>query len=203
MYIPKHFHMKDEDILSFIKEYPFGILISQSPDGIKATHIPFLLKQTNDSFVLIGHIAEENQHAKFLNQGEHLIILNGSHAYISSSWYKNTNVSTWNYEAVHLYGTIRILNEVELVNALTDLTNTYESHQENPRTMDKIPDKMVKAYIREIVGFEFQPTKIEAKSKLSQNRNKEDYHSIVNHLEKQNDFLAHQVAEQMKKKGLK
>ena len=28
----------------------------------------------------------------------------GPHSYISSSWYENEEVPTWNYQAVHIYG---------------------------------------------------------------------------------------------------
>jgi transcriptional regulator len=199
MYIPKYFSMPDSDVLDFIRANPFGILITAAADGIKATHLPFHVKETKDSWVLWAHLAGANPHASCLLEKEHLAIFSGVHAYISSSWYKNVNVSTWNYEAVHVTGTIQLLTEPELLDALNELTNSYEYSQDSPRTLDKIPTKMVSAYLKEIVGFAFHPQKVEAKTKLSQNRNQQDHASIVSHLEKQVDPLAKEVAKKMRK----
>lgn len=199
MYIPKPFSMPEGEVLDFIRANPFGILITAAADGIKATHIPFHVKETKDSWVLLAHLAGANPHASCLLEKEHLAIFSGVHAYISSSWYKNVNVSTWNYEAVHVTGTIRLLTETELLEALNELTNTYEHSQESPRTLDKIPSKMVSAYLKEIVGFAFHPQKVEAKTKLSQNRNQQDHASIVSHLQKQVDPLAKELAKKMRK----
>ena len=35
----------------------------------------------------------------------------GPHSYISSSWYENEEVPTWNYQAVHIYGKASILDK--------------------------------------------------------------------------------------------
>jgi transcriptional regulator len=199
MYIPKPFSMPEGEVLDFIRCNPFGILVTAAADGIKATHIPFHVKETKDSWVLWAHLASANPHASSLLEKEHLAIFSGVHAYVSSSWYKNVNVSTWNYEAVHVTGTIQLLSESELLEALNELTNSYEHGQESPLTLDKIPTKMVSAYLKEIVGFAFHPQNVEAKAKLSQNRNQQDHASIVSHLEKQVVPLAHEVAKKMKK----
>ena len=199
MYIPKPFQMPNAEIHDFIKSNPFGILITASDNGLFATHIPFHIKQVDDSWVLFGHLAAANPHAKAFHAENHLAIFTGAHAYVSSSWYTNVNVSTWNYEAIHVSGKIKILSENELLTILNELTNTYEKGQDSPLTIDKIPEKMISAYIKEIVGFSFHPTKVEAKAKLSQNRNIHDHSSIVSNLEKQKNPLATEVAKRMKK----
>jgi len=45
----------------------------------------------------------------------------GPHAYISSSWYESENVPTWNYQSVHVYGTVSIMSEKELEEDLIQL----------------------------------------------------------------------------------
>jgi transcriptional regulator len=50
-----------------------------------------------------------------------------------------------------------------------------------------------------IVAFQVDAVRIDANYKLSQNRNDEDYHSIVEHLEERTDELSHGVADAMKK----
>ncbi len=66
--------------------------------------------------------------------GEHLqacedvlVMFQGPHAYISSSWYSRENVPTWNYQAVHMYGKASILEKDELIEELTIMLEKYEN----------------------------------------------------------------------------
>jgi len=44
MYIPPHFAIKDTDALHrIIETHPLGVLVTQSPNGLDANHIPFEL----------------------------------------------------------------------------------------------------------------------------------------------------------------
>jgi len=53
---------------------------------------------------LRGHISEENkQWREFSGNNNVPAIFMGSPSYISSSWYEQENVPTWNYQAVHVY----------------------------------------------------------------------------------------------------
>lgn len=56
----------------------------------------------------------------------------GPHSYISSSWYEQENVPTWNYQAVHVYGTASIMSEQELEEDLKLLLQKYEGQRKNP-----------------------------------------------------------------------
>ena len=192
--------MPESSVLDFLKTFPFGLLISAESSDIRATHIPLEIKETKETFSILGHIAAANPHCEFLSKDvEHLTVFNGPHSYVSASWYKNINVSTWNYQAIHVYGKIRILTDSELVEVLTAMLEKYETGRENAVTMNSVPEKMQTAYLKEIVGFEFFPTRIEAKSKLSQNRSKHDFQSVVSNLEKEEDGMAKEVAAEMRK----
>jgi predicted FMN-binding regulatory protein PaiB len=51
LYIPKPFHVTDiEKLTSFIKEYSFGTLFSQTGSEPFATHLPFLIEQDGNGF---------------------------------------------------------------------------------------------------------------------------------------------------------
>ncbi|PKP40370.1 MAG: protease, partial [Bacteroidetes bacterium HGW-Bacteroidetes-13] len=54
--------------------------------------------------------------------------------------------------------------------------------------------------INGIIGFKITVREIQAVSKLSQNRNNQDYQNIVHQLEKSSDAQASAIAEAMKKK---
>ncbi|WP_308161437.1 FMN-binding negative transcriptional regulator [Bacillus sp. ISL-46] len=57
-----------------------------------------------------------------------LLIFQGPHAYISSSWYEIEEVPIWDYLAVHAYGTARVISGDELKLALDTMLKYYESH---------------------------------------------------------------------------
>ena len=135
MYIPKINEENDhERILDFIRQNGFGILINANGGMPMATHIPMELSfDENKAPILRGHVARPNVQWRLWGRPTTVLaIFSGAHSYVSSSWYEKSNVSTWNYLAVHVYGTIRIVSEAELYESVQSLTEKYEKHQENP-----------------------------------------------------------------------
>ncbi|MFT6356430.1 MAG: transcriptional regulator [Saprospiraceae bacterium] len=195
---------KNEDIAEirdFIRKNGFGILLNTTNDRLHGTHIPIVLETDADgNDILHGHIARANpQWQNFQSEAEILVIFNGPHAYVSSSWYNHENVPTWNYIAVHVYGSIKIIEGEALVDSLRKMTNKYEKGSKNPVSVDKLSEKTMRQ-VRGIVGFEISVTDIQATYKLSQNRKEEDYHQVVEKLEETQDAGAIAVAKEMQKK---
>lgn len=52
-----------------------------------------------------------------------LVIFRGENSYISSSWYSEPEVPTWNYRAVHVYGRLRELSEEALEEGIPSQSN--------------------------------------------------------------------------------
>jgi transcriptional regulator len=204
MFIPKIFKVEDSaEILAFIQKNSFATLVSVNVDGLPiATHIPTELEMLDENTpVLRGHVSRANPHAQlFGGNPTALAIFSGAHTYISSSWYEQQNVSTWNYSAVHVYGRLRILTEEELLESVEKLTATYEAGVEKPLLVSQMATDYVKKELRGIVGFELTLDDVQAQAKLSQNRKDADYQHIIKQLEKTDDNLAHQVAAEMREK---
>lgn len=197
MYIPNHY--KNEDLAAvkdFIKHNSFGILINQVDNKPWATHIPLELDMDeNGNDVLISHISRANpQWRSFENESQVLCIFNGPHSYISSSWYHEEEVPTWNYIAVHVYGTIQILDEEAVLASMHKLVDKYEKDSENPVSIHNLSEKTMKQ-IKGVVGFQINITDIQATYKLSQGR-EEDHSQIITEL-KQRDFNAKAIADKM------
>jgi transcriptional regulator len=200
MYIPELYKNENQqDIQNFIHQNGFGILINQTDGKLWATHIPLLLEEKNGKQFLVGHISRENPQAEsFKTNDGVLAIFSGVHTYISSSWYDHENVPTWNYLAVHVYGKLKIHSLEECIEALKKLVDKYEAKSENPVRVEEMSNKtMLQA--RGIVSFEIEITAIEAKKKLSQNRDDKNYKNIISKLENSNDNQAIAVAEEMKR----
>jgi transcriptional regulator len=204
MFIPKIFQVEDSaEILDFIRKNSFATLVSVNADGLPiATHIPIELEMLEGNTpVLRGHISRANPQAQLFGEGfTALAIFSGAHTYVSSSWYAQENVSTWNYSAVHVYGKIRILTNDELHDSVEKLTATYEKGVEKPFLVSQMSSDYVKREIRGIVGFELAMDDVQAKAKLSQNRKDADYQHIVQKLEETENPQAHQVAAEMRTK---
>ncbi|SMO57608.1 negative transcriptional regulator, PaiB family [Melghirimyces algeriensis] len=205
VYIPKKYRMNHDEAVQMMKSYPFALLITVDEDLPLATHIPLEIREDEGKIYATGHIAYGNIQKKTLDQNSNvLLIFQGPHAYISSSWYEKEDVPTWNYLAVHAYGTARLLTEDELKSALDSMLKRYESHRENGRLWDTYNPGLLENQMKGIVGFEIEITSIQGAAKMSQNRNNTDYQSIVAELKKSNEQGETQVAQWMheKRKGL-
>ena len=204
MYIPKHFEEKDlHEIASLIKEFGFATLVSIVDDKPWATHIPLeLVIDQEGIWRLQGHIARANpQWRNFEKQPDVLAIFMGPHSYVSPSWYDHRNVPTWNYKAVHLSGRALLLEGDALQAMLRGLMHRYESaHAEKPQSYDETPKDILDMDLRGLVGLEIVIDKIEAVSKLSQNRNEASYDSIVENLKKMDAYDAKRIAQEMEKR---
>lgn len=201
MYIPDiNKNENQEEIEKFLHENSFGILVNQTNGKLWATHIPLELDTNqNGKQVLYGHIAKENpQWESFKDNDQILAIFSGPHAYISSSWYDHENVPTWNYIAVHIYGKIKIIEGEIVVEHLKKLVDKYEQNSENPVRVEDFSRKTM-MQTRGIVAFEIEIEDIQAKRKLSQNRDEKNYQNIILELEKTNDNQGIAVANEMKK----
>ncbi len=203
MYIPKHFEEKDMAVVeALVREFGFATLVSIVDGRPWATHIPLELVVDGSDWKLYGHIARANpQWRNLVNGPEVLAIFMGPHSYISPSWYDQANVPTWNYQAVHLHGKATILEGEALESMLRQLMHRYESaHAAQPLSYDKIPRDLLDKNLRGLVGLEIPVSKIEAVSKLSQNRNETSYHSITDHLREMKAYDATRIAEEMDKR---
>ncbi len=218
MYVPHYFKNEDiKEVRDFIDKNGFGILVScgeAAPRPVRqaqgdsaqfipvATHIPLLLDKDEQGLdILSGHIARMNPHHKlFTSDAKVLAILLGPHAYVSSSWYSHENVPTWNYIAVHIYGTLKIIDDDRLYRQLKLLVEKYEKTSEKPVNLESMSQTYVKKQMGGIVGFEIQIEEIQAAYKLSQNRNVQDHANIIHELEKRGDAQSIAVAGEMKKK---
>lgn len=200
MYIPQDYKNEDlKDVQEFIINNSFGILINYTNGKPWATHIPLELdKDSNGNDILVGHIAKANPQWKyFVEDKEVLCIFNGPHTYVSSSWYAEEEVPTWNYIAVHIYGLLKIQEEKVLMASLHKLVDKYERKSENPISLNNLSKNTLRQ-VKGVIGFEIEIKEIQAAYKLSQGR-EHDHPKIIEELEKRDNSGGHAIAEAMKK----
>lgn len=199
MYTPKLYREEDrEKIIEFMRQNEFVVLVTYDGEKPTASHLLVEIFEEGEKLFINGHMSRANPLWKtFEKNAEVLTIFHGPHTYISPTWYNHVNVPTWNYQAVHVYGKLRIVEDYdEAYQILKRLTDRHEtaSHYK----LETLPQDFVAKEIKGIVAFQIEVTKIEANYKLSQNRNDEDYQNIVEMLEEREDEMSHEVAEAMK-----
>ena len=182
---------------------PFVILVSAAEDGPFASHVPVVIREAGEQLVIRGHVAKANPHWRYLEQQPQcLTIFHGPHSYVSTSNYTGReNVPTWNYGAVHLYGTARVFSSPEaLQGVLHELIATFEARY--AEQWDSLDQTYRDRMLSHIVGFEITATRLEAKFKLSQNRTKEEQTNVIATLGKAEDTAVSGVARLMQEQGL-
>jgi transcriptional regulator len=183
MYIPKFNRVDDRAVLlEAMRRYSFAILFG--PDGtergdeMRATHLPLLVKDEGDHGLLEGHFARANNHWAALAGREMLVVFPGPHSYVSPRNYvEELSVPTWNYIAVHAYGT------VELIEGDDDKRRLVEElvAQHEPAYGDRwraMPEGYRRTMLAGIMGFRIPIARIEGKFKLSQNRKPEEQSNV-------------------------
>jgi transcriptional regulator len=207
MYIPTHFAVSDPAVLHrIIREHPLGMLVRQGTDSLDADHIPFEFNPaTGPLGTLTAHVARANPLWQQCVTGSPvMVVFRGAEAFISPSWYPSKHehhrhVPTWNYEVVHVHGRLRVIDDVTHVRGVVArLTREHETGLPQPWKMGDAPADYLDEQLRHILGIEVDITRIEAKRKLSQNRDDRDFASTVAGVEAQGN---HTLAAAMRRLG--
>ncbi len=189
MYPPPHHQSADiEKMISVIKHFPLGILITAKDGKPFVTHIPFIYNETTKK--LVAHIDRNNPQVETLqNYTEVTVVFKGPDTYISPSVYSTPQLPTWNYIIVHITGNIQLINEPEAVkNTMVAMTEFLEGSEQ--KFILKNDDPRMERLINYIQAFEIDITHWEGKFKLSQDKIPQDFENAKRELIKNsgNDF---------------
>src|SRR5690606_4368551 len=104
----------------------FAAIFAATPDGPRVAHAPVMLR--DDAAALHFHLSRGNGLTKHLDGTTALAVVQGPDAYVSASWYAAADqVPTWNYVAVEMEGTVRRLDDADLVTQLDTLSALHEA----------------------------------------------------------------------------
>jgi transcriptional regulator len=187
MYLPAHFREDRRDVqFELIRSHPLGLLISAGPGGLMANPVPFVAYPGEGAGVLRAHVARANPQWRELSAAaECLVVFQGPQAYISPTLYPTKAethkvVPTWNYATVHVWGRPQVFEDAGwLRRQIDDLTQSREGARPDPWQVADAPADFIAAQLKAIVGIEIAITRIEAKWKMSQNRNAADRQGVA------------------------
>lgn len=210
MYIPDHFRPSDDEVAELLAHLGAGELITATADGLLATMLPLIWEPPGSSPKagehgrLMGHVARNNRQWKVPAVGDALVIVRGPDAYISPGWYATKRehgrvVPTWNYVTAHLHGRLVIHDDPTWCERnVRALVERHEAGRPEPWSVDDAPAPYIAGQLRAIVGVELIVSRIEAKTKLSQNRSRDDVRGAIDGLERTDEPASQAVAAAMR-----
>jgi transcriptional regulator len=183
MYNPSGFAIKDlHELQQQILDTRLAVVVTHDEQGLQASHLPLLFSpDQGPNGTLYGHFARANPQWKALQNGaEALVIFAGADAYVSPGFYPGKAehgkvVPTWNYVAVHAYGSAEVFSDADrLLNLVSALTDRHEAARAQPWKVADAPADYIDSMLKAIVGFALPIQRLEGKRKLSQNRSTAD-----------------------------
>jgi len=188
VYVPSHFKEDRVDVLhDLMQATGLATIVSMTAEGMIASHAPLMLDPEPAPYgTLIGHLARANPHWRLLDHDvQTLVIFQGPDGYITPSYYAAKRehgkvVPTWNYAAIHAYGTLEVFDDPErLLAVVTRLTERHEEPRTRPWAVSDAPDDFIAGMLRGIVGIALPVVRLEGKLKMSQNRPAADLSGVV------------------------
>jgi transcriptional regulator len=186
LYRPAAFASDDQAAIARLFDaHPFATLITPGPGEPQVSHLPLLYRrEPGPHGSLIGHMARANPHWSHFGSGASLAIFHGPHAYVSPSWYAQPaiQVPTWNYAVVHVHGRARIVTDrAATLATLQQMIARFEGGRAAPWRL-QLEGARLDAMVGAIVAFEIEIERIDAKFKLSQNRDEADRRRVASAL---------------------
>jgi transcriptional regulator len=186
VYVPAYFAADETDVRELLAGNGVADLVTPTAAGLVATLLPFVHEpDAGPHGALLGHVARNNPHWTAEPTGESLVIVRGSDAYVSPSWYASKAehgrvVPTWNYVTAHVFGDLVVHDDPAWVEGVVRrLTERHEAESGGGWSVDDAPERFVAGQLRAIVGVELRISRVEAKLKLSQNRPAADVDGVV------------------------
>ena len=195
MYSPSYNHLESRpELLAFLRANNFPVLVTGTGGVLHASHLPITVHEQGAQIVIDMHMAKNNPQWKEFFDDEVLVIFSGPHAYVSPRWYADEErVPTWNYAAVHAYGTPVVIEERSQKHASQRRLVEAMDPKWLPQ-FDALRPQYVEQMLAGIVNFQVTVTRLETRWKLSQNRSRREQELIAAELEKSDHSLERALA---------
>jgi len=190
---PRYLMTDPAQVKRLVRNHPWATFVSATSTGLVASHYPVLLDESTDGIAVFSHFGRPDDELHELGQHQVLVIVQGPHDYVSPSWYAPGDlVPTWNHVTAHLYGTPTILDEEENYAVLDRLTDHFEQHRPQGRSLRE-DETATRRAAKGTTGLRLRIDRFEARAKLSQNKRADVRHNISQHLAEHNPALADEM----------
>lgn len=183
------------EVKRLVAENPWAAFVSPTANGLVASHYPVILDPTagEDEFVIVSHFGRPDERNHELGEHEVLVIIQGPHDYVSSSWYGPGDlIPTWNHVTAHLYGVPEVLSDEENYRMLEHLTERFEGGYAGGRRLAE-DEEGSRRRATGTVGLRMRVTRFDARAKLSQNKTPEVRERVTAELDARNPRLGEEM----------
>jgi transcriptional regulator len=192
---PSHDVTDPQVVRDLIAEHPWATLVSSAEQGIVASHYPVLLDDGPELAVLT-HVGRPDEEIHGFGSGEVLLIVAGTHGYISPSWYSQevTRVPTWNFSVAHCYGIPEMLDEQQNLRVLTRLVEHFERHVQQPALLDQ---EIGARIARGTIGLRLPISRFTCKVRMSREKDADTQRGVIRALRSPGPYSNPALAEEM------
>jgi transcriptional regulator len=183
-------------VRALIAENPWSTIVSHTDDGLVASHYPVLLDETSDDLAVVTHVGRPDERLHRFGTGEMLLIVAGTHGYISPSWYTEhaRPIPTWNFSVAHCYGIPQVLDADENLRVLTRFVDHFERDVDTPIMLDQEIGAQVATGT---VGIRLPITRFVCKVKMSQDKDPQSQRQVLDALRQPGPYSNPTLADQM------
>jgi transcriptional regulator len=198
-YTPDYLLLDVAEVKRLIQENPWATIVSNTPNGLVASHYPVVLEEDTEGISIVSHVGRPDERTHELSEHEVLVIIQGPHGYISPGWYETgAYVPTWNHVTAHLYGTPEILPDDENFAVLGNLVDHFEKRLPEPVSLAPY-EHLARQIATGTVGIRIRVTRFDARLKLSQNQPPEVAQRIIAALEADGPYRSDALAAEMRR----
>jgi transcriptional regulator len=195
---PRHAVTDERVVRALIEANPWATIVSDSGDGLVASHYPVLIDDESDGLAVLTHVGRPDEQRHRFGAREMLLIVAGPHGYISPSWYSEhaTAAPTWNFSVAHCYGVPEVLDAEQNLRVLTRLVEHFERHVDEPVLLDQQLGARLAAGT---VGLRLAITRFECKVKMSQDKDPQSQRQVLEALRGSGPYASTALAEEMQR----
>jgi transcriptional regulator len=195
---PAHASTDPDVIRDLVRANPWATIVSTNAGELVASHYPVLLDEESEELALLTHVGRPDEEAHGFGEAEVLVIIQGTHGYLSPSWYgpDATRAPTWNFSVAHLYGVPRVLGDEENLATLTRLVERFERAVEAPLYLDQDWGRQI---AKGTVGLRIPVERFVCKRKLSQDKDDLSRRQVIAKLREPGPYNQPQLADEMQR----
>lgn len=191
--------------LRLMDAHPFAHFFS-SHVGLRATRLPFVTdRQDGRPVRLRSHLHARNPQAEDLDGASVLVVFSGPATYVSPHWRAvKHRGGTYDYEEVRVWGTARVVDDIEYFRRLVDdlsalIEPQYAEVGDYPVWQSTMaPEGYLEEQFPGLVSFLVEVEDVESTSKLHQDFSVEDRRAVAEHLSRCRRDDARAIAERIR-----
>ena len=194
------------DVRRTIERNGWATLAVNGEEAPLMSHLPCLVSPLDPGgssrhVVVEGHLPRADPVVPFIQAGGPVLLaFQGPHGYVSAGWYhQEPSVPTWNYVAVHITGVAEELRGEDAMAILRATVEHFEAARPDPWVLSGAAEEYARRIASAVFCFRVEATLINARRKLSQDKEKVVVERVIEALREPSPYHAPRLAEEMER----